>query len=418
MADIAPLCSFSSPSSCIVATGAVLVFPDGVTSQSFVISILNDGKPSRNRDVLVTLVSPVGGAVIAPGGGGLTDVVILASNRAAGTVGFSPLSRSAVVGAGTNVTLVVQRQWSALGVVQVTWNISGSGNVTQQFSAVSGTALFAEVWCVLCFVHNVPSFFPHQPFSLPSSIILPPLINHPPSPHQPSSLPHPPSSLPSSTIPPPHPPSLPSSTSSLLVIILPVSICTHTYTHTHVHTHTHFQGVNITTIVFGVINDTTPKLTTPYTVQLTSVQTLSADITTPEAVAQLDPTSLLATITVNASNYPHGVVEFQQQYVVSDQLSPVQVTLVREYGTFGECHLGMRVVCCDVFCCLCARCHRGHLSGQGGHSEVTPLAQRHLPGNAGSKLCRYQFDGQICGWSAVRRHSSSYHSCTLSHMNT
>lgn len=83
--------------------------------------------------------------MIAPGGGGLIDVVILASNRAAGIVGFSPLSRSAVVGAGTNVTLVVQRQWSALGVVQVTWNISGSENVTQQFSAVSGTALFAEV---------------------------------------------------------------------------------------------------------------------------------------------------------------------------------------------------------------------------------------------------------------------------------
>ena len=83
--------------------------------------------------------------MIAPEGGGLTDVVILASNRAAGIVGFSPMSRSAVVGTGSNITLVVQRQWSALGVVQVSWTITGGGNDTGQFTAVSGTALFAEV---------------------------------------------------------------------------------------------------------------------------------------------------------------------------------------------------------------------------------------------------------------------------------
>ena len=86
--------------------------------------------------------------MIAPGGGGVTDVVILASNRAAGVVGLSPLSRSAVVGAGNNVTLVVQRQWSALGVVQVGWNISGGSNVTGQFSTLYGTAIFAEVECI------------------------------------------------------------------------------------------------------------------------------------------------------------------------------------------------------------------------------------------------------------------------------
>lgn len=52
----------------------------------------------------------------------------------------------------------------------------------------------------------------------------------------------------------------------------------------------------------------------------------------------LDPQASMATITIRASNNPHGEVAFQDSSLsVSTQegLTP-QLTIVRQFGTFGE----------------------------------------------------------------------------------
>ena len=54
-------------------------------------------------------------------------------------------------------------------------------------------------------------------------------------------------------------------------------------------------------------------------------------------VAQLyNAASIQATITVRASDNPHGVVEFQAVSVSTDESSPAQLTIVRQFGTIGE----------------------------------------------------------------------------------
>ena len=49
----------------------------------------------------------------------------------------------------------------------------------------------------------------------------------------------------------------------------------------------------------------------------------------------------MATITIQASDAPHGVVEFQTSsvFVSSGETTPTQLTLVRQFGSFGELDL-------------------------------------------------------------------------------
>ena len=54
--------------------------------------------------------------------------------------------------------------------------------------------------------------------------------------------------------------------------------------------------------------------------------------------AELDSDATMATITLRASNNPHGVVEFLELSVEaeSEESSPVLLTVVREFGSIGE----------------------------------------------------------------------------------
>jgi len=81
-----------------------------------------------------------------------------------------------------------------------------------------------------------------------------------------------------------------------------------------------------------------PEISEPYTVNITSVETLSTDISSSDGAATLDQTSSTATITIRASNNPHGIVELQASSldIITDESSTLELTLVRMFGTIGN----------------------------------------------------------------------------------
>ena len=86
-----------------------------------------------------------------------------------------------------------------------------------------------------------------------------------------------------------------------------------------------------------VLNDATPEVAEPFNVNIVSVQTLSADIV-DNGAATIDPMSNTATITIRASNNPHGIVEFQVNSlnVTTDESVILDLTIIREFGLIGN----------------------------------------------------------------------------------
>ena len=83
-------------------------------------------------------------------------------------------------------------------------------------------------------------------------------------------------------------------------------------------------------------SDGIPELQEVYLLSITSLRTVSEDIS-QLGVAELDSQAAMATITVQASDSPHGVVEFQTNSVrvSSEESSLPLLTVVREFGTIG-----------------------------------------------------------------------------------
>ena len=103
-----------------------------------------DDIPEIDESVLVSLTSPTGGATIAAGSMSTATVIIDANDGVAGIVGLSPLSRSAVVREGDTVQFEVVRSQSAMGRVEVDWQITGV-NASLEFVSTEGTDAFEEV---------------------------------------------------------------------------------------------------------------------------------------------------------------------------------------------------------------------------------------------------------------------------------
>ena len=72
-------------------------------------------------------------------------MIIEANDNAAGIVGLAAFSRSVVVTEGEVESVTVERSVGMLGVVEVNWEITGPGNVLEEFANISGTAIFEEV---------------------------------------------------------------------------------------------------------------------------------------------------------------------------------------------------------------------------------------------------------------------------------
>lgn len=97
------------------------------------------------------------------------------------------------------------------------------------------------------------------------------------------------------------------------------------------------QGSSEANILFVVVEDLMPELSERYTLTLTGVRTVSADVS-PTGYALLSNTNTMATITIAASNSPHGVIEFLQSATVLNisETTATQLTIIREFGTIGE----------------------------------------------------------------------------------
>ncbi len=81
--------------------------------------------------------------------------------------------------------------------------------------------------------------------------------------------------------------------------------------------------------------DSQPEVEERFTLTLTSVDTLSDDVA-PSGYAVLNPLATMATVTIRASNNPHGVVEFQSRSVRLAEGGAMGVAIVRQFGAIGE----------------------------------------------------------------------------------
>lgn len=102
-------------------------------------------------------------------------------------------------------------------------------------------------------------------------------------------------------------------------------------------------------ITFVVVEDLMPELSERYTLTLTAVRTISADVS-PNGYALLSDTNTMATITIAASNSPHGVIEFQQGATMLNisETTTTRLTIIREFGTIGEfllCRILLHSLC-------------------------------------------------------------------------
>ena len=133
---------------CVLTIGGdstTVLFADGESIKTLQIMINGDDIPERDETVRVSLVSASGGAVIAPGEESFIDIVIKANDNAAGVFGFELESRQVLIMEGETVSLTVERSVSQEGEVEVYWNITGLGDVTQDFVFTSGSVTFEDV---------------------------------------------------------------------------------------------------------------------------------------------------------------------------------------------------------------------------------------------------------------------------------
>ena len=106
-------------------------------------------------------------------------------------------------------------------------------------------------------------------------------------------------------------------------------------------------------ITFVVVEDLMPELSERYTLTLTAVRTISTDVS-PNGYALLSDTNTMATITIAASNSPHGVIEFQQGATLLNisETTTTRLTIIRAFGNIGEftCTHTKSTVNCTYVC--------------------------------------------------------------------
>ena len=120
------------------------MFEAGVTKATFSISTSDDDIPEGAESLEVSLLDPMGGAVLGGANVTVVTMVIQANDGAAGTVGFAVGSRAAVIMEGENVPLEVERSVGQSGIIRVYWNINGT-NVASEFLSTTGSFVMEDV---------------------------------------------------------------------------------------------------------------------------------------------------------------------------------------------------------------------------------------------------------------------------------
>ena len=87
--------------------------------------------------------------------------------------------------------------------------------------------------------------------------------------------------------------------------------------------------------MISVQADSSPEVEERYTLTLVAVETISDNVS-PSGHAIFDPLATMATVTIQASNNPHGVIEFQSDTVRLEEGGAEGVAIVRQFGAFGE----------------------------------------------------------------------------------
>lgn len=117
------------------------------------------------------------------------------------------------------------------------------------------------------------------------------------------------------------------------------------------------QGQSQAPIILNVIADKLPELAEFFTLRIERAESVSSNI--GEAVLSLATTAIL---TVNASDNPHGVVQFQPgpTNTSSSEINPISITVIRTFGTIGK----LWSTCyCQTIILLNYRGYQGHLPG-------------------------------------------------------
>ena len=92
-------------------------------------------------------------------------------------------------------------------------------------------------------------------------------------------------------------------------------------------------------IFLEVISDVIPEPDEVFKVKLTSIETTGLS---QSGKAILDKSASIATLSLGASDNPHGLVEFslgESPYRVRENVGQLQLTIVRHFGKMGKCSI-------------------------------------------------------------------------------
>ena len=96
------------------------------------------------------------------------------------------------------------------------------------------------------------------------------------------------------------------------------------------------QGQLLESIPLFVISDDTPEINEEFQITLSNVQTTGIS---PTGAATLDPQGSIASVTIQASDEPHGVFSFAQGsevVMVAEGNMTVQLFVDRKFGSIGN----------------------------------------------------------------------------------
>ncbi|KAM6225436.1 adhesion G-protein coupled receptor V1 [Rhynchocyon petersi] len=125
-----------------IGAGDVLIFAEGETKKTVILTILDDSEPEDDESIIVSLVYTEGGSRILPSSDTVT-VNILANDNVAGVVSFQTASRSVIGHEGEILQFHVIRTPPGRGNVTIDWKIIGQ-NLELNFANFTGQLFFSE----------------------------------------------------------------------------------------------------------------------------------------------------------------------------------------------------------------------------------------------------------------------------------